>query len=255
MAVYGRLRPTPTTFPEMGRLGDDAFPDDGNAATTSDVGLQVARIAERPVQESNPANTAPKFEDQDLVTVGDQSDTATRSVKENQDAGETVGNPLTATDGDLLLYALSGSDAANFEVDGNGQITTDVELDYEAQSTHTVVLNATDPSGAVDSILVTINVTDENDDAEIAGASAIDYAENGAGPVATFTANDQDGDAIAWSSEWRLMPTCSPSLGGALDFQEFPQLRRPAVTVTPWGPAPTRNVYSVMVIEATGGDA
>ena len=37
------------------------------------------------------------------------------------------------------------------------------ELDYETKATYTVVVTATDPSGATDSITVTINVTDEND--------------------------------------------------------------------------------------------
>ena len=48
-----------------------------------------------------------------------------------------------------------------------GQLKTKAELDYETKATYTVVVNATDPSGAVDSILVTINVTDVNDGATI----------------------------------------------------------------------------------------
>ena len=81
------------------------------ATYTDNIGTDTATpagVSERPVQISDPANSAPKFGDQDLVTIGDQSDEATRSVAENQDAGETVGNPLTATDMDLLLYNLSG---------------------------------------------------------------------------------------------------------------------------------------------------
>ena len=50
---------------------------------------------------------------------------------------------------------------------------TKAELDYETKATYMVVVNATDPSGASDSILVTINVTDENDPAEIAGAASM----------------------------------------------------------------------------------
>ena len=55
----------------------------------------------------------------------------------------------------------------SFTVDNNGQIKTKGDLDFETQATHTVVLNATDPSGATDSILVTINVTDAPDNAVI----------------------------------------------------------------------------------------
>ena len=64
------------------------------------------------------------------------------------------------------MYALSGADASSFEVDINGQITTAEELDYETKSTYTVALLATDPSGAHDTIMVTIMVTDENDPAQ-----------------------------------------------------------------------------------------
>ena len=191
-----------------------------NAADDDDE--MVSEVSERSVQMSNPANAAPKFEDQDLVTVGDQSDEATRSVAENQDAGETVGNPLTATDTDLLLYNLSGPDADNFEVDDNGQITTAEKLDFEAQPTHTVVLNAMDPSGAVDSILVTINVTDEDDAATItpvtgpvepeepennapefaAATAARSVAENeaaGTNVGAPVTATDADNDDLTYT--------------------------------------------------------
>ena len=40
-------------------------------------------------------------------------------------------------------------------------------MDYETKTSYTVVVTATDPSGATDSITVTINVTDENDGAAI----------------------------------------------------------------------------------------
>ena len=50
---------------------------------------------------------------------------------------------------------------------GERTADTKAELDYETKATYMVVVNATDPSGASDSILVTINVTDENDSAVI----------------------------------------------------------------------------------------
>ena len=71
-------------------------------------------------------------------------------------------------DRELLLYALSGPDAASFRIStSNGQLTTKGDLDYETKATYQVVVNATDPSGASDSILVTINVTDGPDKAAI----------------------------------------------------------------------------------------
>ena len=134
--------------------------------------------------------------------MGDQSDETSRSVAENK-ADETVGGPVSATDddGDAMLYTLGGDDSGSFKVDNNGQIKTEVKLDFEARSSYMVALSATDPSGATDSILVNISVTDEEDDAVISGLSAIDYAENGTGAVANYTADDQDGERHCLVSE------------------------------------------------------
>ena len=67
-------------------------------------------------------------------------------------------------DGDLLLYSLSGSDMESFKINReSGQITTAVKLDYETKDSYMVVVTATDPSGATDTINVNISVLDEND--------------------------------------------------------------------------------------------
>ena len=220
---------------------DDA--NDGNMEMVSDV-------SQKPVQTSNPANSAPKFPDQDLTTVGDQSDSASRSVAENM-AKENVGGPISASDGnaDALLYSLSGDDAASFSVDDNGQIKTEVKLDFETKDEYMVALTATDPSGANDSIMVTVTVTDGPDPAVITGSTAIDYDENGTDPVATFSATDQDGDDIVWS------------LGGAdaarfnidegvLTFKAAPNYESPNSASI--GTRADRNVYNV-IVQATGG--
>ena len=83
-------------------------------------------------------------------------------------------------------------------MDNSGQIQTKVKLDYETKSSYTVTLTATDPSLSSVSIVVNITVTDADDGAVITGNS-VDYAENGTGPVASFAATDEDGDAIVWS--------------------------------------------------------
>ena len=154
---------------------------------------------EERVQISDPANTAPKFPDQDLVTAGDQSDSTMRSVAENDDSA-TVGGPVTAGDGDTdrLLYSLNGADASMFKIDRkSGQISTTAKLNFEADDEHTVVVTATDPSGATDSITVVIAVTDENDAPVISGVEEVSVDE-GTTDVATFTATDEDGDDIEW---------------------------------------------------------
>ena len=45
---------------------------------------KVWEVSEKPVQLSEPDNTAPEFQDQDLTIEGDQSDEAMREVVENK---------------------------------------------------------------------------------------------------------------------------------------------------------------------------
>ena len=181
------------------------------------------------VQASSPANTRPTFPDQDFNTPGVQSDVAMRSVAENFKG--KIGEPIPASDADvgvptdnpeLLTYTIDDED--NFSVDQtNGQISTAVELDYETQSMYTVMLTATDPSGARATITVMIEVTDEDDKAVITGVETIDYAENGEDPVATFTASDPDADAgdIEWSVSG-VDGSLFEIPGGVLSFKDSP---------------------------------
>ena len=146
-----------------------------------DADEQAAGVLEVPVRGSSPASTAmipesgfvnaaPVFPDQDFLTPGDQSDRTSRKVAENAKAGRNIGSPLSAhdDDGDLLIYRLAGADAAFFRISRNdGQLKTRTPLNYEVRNVYTVVVTASDPSGAKDRILVTINVTDEDDPAVI----------------------------------------------------------------------------------------
>ena len=80
-------------------------------------------------------------------------------------------------DDDLLIYTLSGPDAEFFrigrddlgrnDIGKDGQLKTEAHLNFEARNSYTVVVTATDPFGATDSIVVTIIVTNEDDPAEI----------------------------------------------------------------------------------------
>ena len=101
------------------------------------------------------ASTAPMFD----------TETAERMVEENTAAGENVGGPVAAMDADddTLTYALSGTDAASFDIDNMGQIKVSMGtmLDYETRTTYMVTVTATDGAGATDTIDVTITVTDE----------------------------------------------------------------------------------------------
>ena len=85
------------------------------------------------------------------------------------------------------------------------------DLDHETKPRLTVTLTANDGSGtsnATARITVTIYVTDVDEapmikdraDSTAKGTRTVEYAENGTGPVATFTASDPEGASpIVWS--------------------------------------------------------
>ena len=93
-------------------------------------------------------------------------DSTVRSVAENSPGGTHVGAPVAAVDpnGDQLFYDISGDHVTLFDfASASGQISVAVgaELDYETQDSYQFVVEAKDPSGNVDSIAVTIELTNE----------------------------------------------------------------------------------------------
>ena len=176
-------------------------PDGASASVT--VTIKVTNDPEAPVimrADSVTPNQAPEF----------PSASTSWSIAENTAAGEDIGTPVEATDadaGDTLTYTLGGDDAASFDIDpATGQIMTKAALDYEAQSTYSVTVTASDSGGLSASIDVTITVTDvdENVAPEFAAATTIRMvAENTAAgedigtPVA---ATDADaGDTLTYT--------------------------------------------------------
>ena len=55
-----------------------------------------------------------------------------------------------------------------------------------------MTIKASDGNNA-DTLVLTVTVTDENEPPVVTGNSLIDYPENGADPVATYTAPDPEG--------------------------------------------------------------
>ncbi len=211
----------------------------------ADVPHQVEGVTEAPVQRSNPANTAPHF----VV----QSGRTSRRVLENTEAGHDIGRPVSAhdDDGDLLIYTLGGADAASFSISrNNGQLKALAPLDYEARRTYTVEVTVTDPSGANDTIQVTIRLTNEDEPAEITGTGAVDFTENGTAPVASLTARDPEGRSIRWSLDGRDADRFTISRG-TMRFKRFPDYEDPHSALEGAALA-ERNVYRVTV-EASGG--
>ena len=114
-----------------------------------------------------------------------------RSIAENSPSGTDVGEPVTATDpdDDNLIYRLLGAGASSFAIDRNtGQITVGgTDLDYEAKDCYTVDVTVTDPSNAGAVIMVTIEVTNEDE----AGTVSLPSEQPQAGSALTATL---DGD-------------------------------------------------------------
>ena len=96
------------------------------------------------------------------------ADTATREVPENMAANADVGAVVTATDddGDTLTYTLEGTDAASFAIDtSSGRIKTKAALDHETKASYSVTVKADDGFGGTDTIDVTIEVTNVEEQA------------------------------------------------------------------------------------------
>ena len=225
----------------------DAFvtPESPGATPIVDDGDSMSVVMQANVEMEDAANTAPKFsDDQDPNTPGKQAD-AEREVPENK-KDANVGDPVTATDtGDLLIYSLSGADEASFTIVSGlkdagkdaGQIRTAEKLDYETKDMYVVVVTATDPTGATDTINVMISVTDEDDKTEIAvvdvnGTSAeLEYEEGRTDAVATFSASDEDDDAIDWTKagedagDFEIDEDASGN--GVLTFKKVPNYESP----------------------------
>ena len=162
-------------------------------------------VSANTVQAARSANKAPKFaDDQDPVMEDDQED-ATRKVTENTLAGEAIGDPVVATDGDddILTYTLEGTNAALFAIDWDtGQLRTEGKLDFEKATPittingetvtgvrgYTVEVRATDPDGMpeadfldtnADTVTVNIMVTDVDEaPAFTAGDAELGFEEN-----------------------------------------------------------------------------
>ena len=250
---------------------DNQFTPDDESEDT------VAGASEFTVKDTDSNNQAPVFPDQDDGTPGNQSDRATRYVREDAAPNNPVvinkdgmnasisDDPVAATDevdndgnnGDVLTYTLTGPDAGSFTIDtindgsdsvvGQIRVKTGTELDYETKNTYTVTVVATDPSDASDTIIVTIMLRDVDEAPEImkrglavSGDRSIRYAENDTADVATYMADGADSAGAAWSLSGDDAGDFSISSGGVLTFRSSPNFESPS-------DQGGNNVYNVMV--------
>ena len=157
-------------------------------------------------------NVAPVFDDPSRLKTHAQ-------VSEGAVVGTEVHRyRATDEDGDVVEYRLRDQDDAPFfmveEVmvanattgimEPIGVLKTNAGLDYETQTQHTVEIQAADTDDDTDEIVITIDVTNANDNSPVFGAipaNPIRVAENSprGTSLGSFAATDADGDTVTYS--------------------------------------------------------
>ena len=153
----GTLSATSTTTDANGRAQSMLIL--GSSAGTNTVRVSVQGVSQAAIftATATTTDTAPTF------TEGTST---TRTIAENTAAGVNIGAAIAATDADndTLTYTLGGTDASSFSiVSSSGQLQTQAALDYEIKSSYSVMVSVSDGNGGINSITVTINVTDVNE--------------------------------------------------------------------------------------------
>ena len=235
--------------------GDDAVLRDtrNKAPVFKDSKGNTITMAERSVAENAMGNMA----DDDAADNVADSD----GVVVNDNVGGTImaqdPNIGAGAEGDSLAFSLSGTDASKFRIRGPAdtetgatrsvqiEVKAGTKFDYETKDTYMVTLTATDDYGETADLALTIRITDVNDAPDVTGLGEVEYAENGKGAVATYSATDPDGSAIV---SWTLDGADAGDFkieDGVLSFKSGPDYE------TPKGggqdATDTENIYEVTV--------
>ncbi|MDE0352917.1 MAG: Ig-like domain-containing protein [bacterium] len=170
---------------------------------------------------------------------------ATKNYEEN---GSGAVATYTATDpeSDTITWSVSGTDAADFEISTTGVLTFasspnfESPADADTNNVYSVTVEASDSNSNTGTLAVTVTVTNVNEPPVISGDATKNYAENGTGAVATYTATDPESDTITWSLSGTDAADLAISTGGVLTFASSPNFESPV-------DSNTNNVYSVTV--------
>ena len=186
----------------------------------------------------NAATTVGTSTEDVTVTVTDVNEAPTIDAGDTEidypENGTAVVETYTATDpeDDAITWSVTGTDSALFAISSSGELTFTSPPDFEnplddgTDNTYAVTVNAADGAFTV-TANVTVTVTDVNEPPTIAGDTAPEYPENGTTVVATYTARDQEGDAITLSVTGTDSALFAISSSGELTFTSPPDYETP----------------------------
>ena len=170
----------------------------------------------------NDVNEAPVF----------GQDSYARSVNENVSTGTDLGSPITAddVDGDTLTYTLAGSSA--FAVNASGQVETAGTINYEAASSYTLTLTASD--GTL-SDTATVNVTVNNlpEDATLTGLDVPSATITRTTARLEATLDNQDSTLTTVHLRFRTPPGSGPWTSAGSDSTAGSSLEVELTNLTP----------------------
>ena len=182
------------------------WPHTGTGTTTTITGLTANTNYEIQVRATNAQGMSNWSPSVTGTTISNQSPvfsegtSTTRSFAENTGAGQNIGNPISATDGDSdpITYSLEGRDASAFTIaSGSGQLSTQSgqTYDYETKNSYSVTVRAQDSKGGSATIAVTITLTDENEPPGRPAAPTVTASSNSLS--LRWTAPENTGPAIS----------------------------------------------------------
>ncbi|MHA2939116.1 beta strand repeat-containing protein [Vibrio sp. RC27] len=122
------------------------------------------------------------------------------SVNENVDAGTLVYTAV-ATDQNSVTYSLTGSDANSFNINSStGKVTLKASPDYEAKSSYSFTVRATDANGNSSDKPVTLSINNLDDTAPVFTSSNVASIEEGSGSnQVVYTAIATDDSSVTYS--------------------------------------------------------
>ena len=161
-----------------------------------------------------------------------------RSVNENTTWFEPIGAPVTATDpnSDKLTYSLANARTSYFTIDApSGLLQVGAPLDYETVSSYTVTVIATDPSGAKDTITVTVSVNNVDE----RGKVSLTWTKPQVDTEVIADLKDPDGSVSGTTWQWSsstIRDSGYTDISGAASASYTPTV--PATWASTCGPRP-----------------